>query len=67
VWQAVDYWAGGPIFNLFGYRLSIEPTGLGTSNVVDKPQMDVLGHYLTPVNLTLLNNQTHPADVMPVA
>ena len=57
VWQSVAYWAGGPLWNSFGYRLSAEPTGIGTSNVVDKPQMAILEHYM----------QFQPHDTMPIA
>ena len=44
VWQGVTYWAGGPWWGNTSY--SIEPTGLGTSNVADRPQMAVLSKYV---------------------
>lgn len=44
VWQGVTYWAGGPWWGDTSY--SIEPTGLGTSNVTDRPQMAVLAKYV---------------------
>lgn len=44
VWQGVTYWAGGPWWGNTSY--SIEPTGLGTSNVADRPQMAVLAKYV---------------------
>lgn len=40
VWQGYTYWSGGPW--LGPYMYSIEPTGLGTSTVVDQPQMAIL-------------------------
>jgi endoglucanase len=45
VWQGATYWAGGPWWwgsNIYG----IEPTGLGTSNVQDQPQMAILTQHL---------------------
>ncbi|MGY2051393.1 carbohydrate-binding domain-containing protein [Methylobacterium sp. JK268] len=43
VWQGATYWAGGPWWG--DYMFSIEPTGLGTGHVTDKPQMAVLEKY----------------------
>jgi Ca2+-binding RTX toxin-like protein len=40
VWQGVTYWAGGPWWGAYMYR--IEPQGLGTSAVADRPQMVIL-------------------------
>jgi aryl-phospho-beta-D-glucosidase BglC (GH1 family) len=45
VWQGATYWAGGPWWwgtNIYG----IEPSGLGTSNVQDQPQMAILTQHL---------------------
>ncbi|WP_162501488.1 glycoside hydrolase family 5 protein, partial [Methylobacterium crusticola] len=44
VWQGGTYWAGGPWWG--DYMYSIEPTGLGTSHVTDKPQMGILEQYI---------------------
>ena len=43
VWQGVTYFAGGPWWGTTA--LSIEPTGLGTTSVTDRPQMSVLKQY----------------------
>ncbi|WP_018262417.1 carbohydrate-binding domain-containing protein [Methylobacterium sp. WSM2598] len=43
VWQGATYWAAGPWWG--DYMFSIEPTGLGTAQVADRPQMDVLEKY----------------------
>ncbi|ACA15596.1 Cellulase [Methylobacterium sp. 4-46] len=43
VWQGATYWAAGPWWG--DYMFSIEPTGLGTAQVTDRPQMDVLEKY----------------------
>lgn len=40
VWQGATYWAGGAWWG--DYMYAIEPTGIGTSHTVDKPQMNVL-------------------------
>jgi endoglucanase len=40
VWKGSTYWGAGPWWG--DYMFSVEPSGLGTSNVVDKPQMTVL-------------------------
>ena len=45
VWQGVTYFAGGPWWGNASY--SIEPNGLGTAGVTDKPQMAVLEKYVT--------------------
>jgi len=44
VWEGSTYWAAGPTWE--NYMFSVEPTGLGTANVVDKPQMAILDQYL---------------------
>jgi len=44
VWIGQTYWAAGPGWG--EYFFSVEPTGLGTTNVVDAPQMSVLDDYL---------------------
>jgi endoglucanase len=44
VWQGSTYWAAGPWWG--NYMFSAEPTGLGTANVADKPQMAILSSYL---------------------
>jgi endoglucanase len=44
VWQGATYWAAGPWWG--DYMFSIEPTGLGSGSVTDKPQMDVLEKYV---------------------
>ena len=46
VWQGATYWAAGAWWG--DYAFSIEPTGLGTADVTDRAQMDVLEHYLVP-------------------
>ena len=43
VWQGVTYFAGGPWWG--STALAIEPSGLGTSTVTDRPQMAVLAQY----------------------
>jgi aryl-phospho-beta-D-glucosidase BglC (GH1 family) len=43
VWQGAAYWAGGPWWG--SYPMSIEPSGLGTGNVTDAPQMSVLTQF----------------------
>lgn len=43
VWQGVTYFAGGPWWGTTA--LSIEPTGLGTASIIDRPQMSVLKQY----------------------
>ena len=43
VWQGVTYFAGGPWWGTTA--LSIEPTGLGTASITDRPQMKVLEQY----------------------
>ena len=43
VWQGATDWAAGPWLGNNMY--SIEPTGLGTGHVTDKPQMGVLQKY----------------------
>ena len=43
VWQGVTYFAGGPWWGTTA--LSIEPTGLGTASITDRPQMSVLQQY----------------------
>lgn len=43
VWQGATDWAAGPWLGNNIY--SIEPTGLGTGQVADKPQMGVLQRY----------------------
>lgn len=45
VWAGISYWAGGPWWG--PYMFTIEPNGLGTANVQDQPQMDVLEPYIT--------------------
>ncbi|WP_238313907.1 cellulase family glycosylhydrolase [Methylobacterium crusticola] len=45
VWQGATYWAAGPWWG--DYMYSIEPAGLGTAHVTDKPQMDVLEKFIT--------------------
>ncbi|MEE7475582.1 cellulase family glycosylhydrolase [Methylobacterium hispanicum] len=47
VWEGATYWAAGPWWG--DYMFSIEPTGLGTGSVVDRPQMDVLEAFLGAV------------------
>jgi aryl-phospho-beta-D-glucosidase BglC (GH1 family) len=44
VWEGATYWAAGPWWG--DYMFSIEPTGLGTGQVADRPQMDVLEAFL---------------------
>jgi endoglucanase len=44
VWIGQTYWGAGPWWG--DYMFSIEPTGLGTATVTDKPQMSVLDDYL---------------------
>lgn len=47
VWSEMTYWAGGPIWNNFGYALSIEPTG-GTypnAGINDQPPMATIRPY----------------------
>jgi uncharacterized membrane protein YgcG len=43
VWQGVAYWAGGQWWG--SYPFSIEPSGLGTSNVQNAPQMNILNQF----------------------
>jgi Cellulase (glycosyl hydrolase family 5)/Ca-dependent carbohydrate-binding module xylan-binding len=42
-WQGLSYWAGGAWWG--SYPFSIEPTGLGTSNVQNAPQMNILKQF----------------------
>ena len=44
VWQGVTYFAGGPWWG--NTELAIEPSGLGTASVTDRPQMSVLAKYV---------------------
>lgn len=44
VWLGYTYWAAGAWWG--NYMYSIEPSGLGTSTVTDKPQMSVLEKYI---------------------
>jgi aryl-phospho-beta-D-glucosidase BglC (GH1 family) len=44
VWEGATYWAAGPWWG--DYMFTIEPTGLGSNQVVDRPQMDVLENFL---------------------
>ncbi|GJD80950.1 cellulase family glycosylhydrolase [Methylobacterium gregans] len=44
VWVGATYWAAGPWWG--DYMYTIEPTGLGSGQVVDRPQMDVLETFL---------------------
>jgi endoglucanase len=44
VWIGQTYWGAGPWWG--DYMFSVEPTGLGTASVTDKPQMSVLDDYL---------------------
>lgn len=44
VWQGAAYWAGGPWWG--SYPMSIEPSGLGTGNVTDAPQMSVMSQFV---------------------
>lgn len=43
VWQGVTYFAGGPWWGTTA--IAIEPNGLGSSSVTDRPQMTVLAKY----------------------
>ena len=43
VWKGATYWAGGPWWG--EYMHTIEPIGLGTSQVIDRPQMQVMDRY----------------------
>ncbi len=47
VWEGATYWAAGPWWG--DYMFSIEPSGLDTGTVVDRPQMDVLEGFLGAV------------------
>ncbi len=44
VWEGATYWAAGPWWG--DYMFTIEPTGLGSNQVVDRPQMDVFETFL---------------------
>ena len=44
VWQGATYWAAGPWWG--DYMFSVEPVGLGSPTVTDRPQMDVLENFL---------------------
>ncbi|MEE7479137.1 cellulase family glycosylhydrolase [Methylobacterium hispanicum] len=54
VWEGATYWAAGPWWG--DYMFTIEPTGLGSNQVVDRPQMDVLENFLST-----LPSQSEPA------
>jgi endoglucanase len=45
VYEGQAFWAAGPWWPE-DYFLNLQPTGLGTDHVVDKPQMTVLDDYL---------------------
>ncbi len=45
VWQGATEWGGGPWWG--NYMYSVEPTGLNTSSVADKPQIAILSKYAT--------------------
>ena len=53
VWQGVTYFAGGPWWGNQGNSIIIEPTGLGTGSVTDRPQMAVLAQYAPGVSQSL--------------
>ncbi len=63
-WLGATIWGGGPWWG--NYMFSVEPTGLGTPNVTDKPQIAILSAYASeaPVKPNATVHGTDSPDVL---
>jgi Ca2+-binding RTX toxin-like protein len=60
-WLGATIWGGGPWWG--DYMFSVEPTGLGSSNVTDKPQFTVLSSFANASDATTLISGGTPGSL----